>query len=210
MSSNKNLFMGIVALSLSPIVLANHHIPASTDTWVPSAYVGLQGGDGMTHSDDVEKLGSYLLGYDNISNIDGFAGRVYFGYDFHKNIAIEAGYSYLFNKPSAIMEESDEHFNLCGNTWAIDLMGVVKINIVEAFGLFTKLGINYLQTNHGDQDFDEVHNFNVAYGAGFFYDITKNISVDVSWLRYNGNEKFSVDYQPHVDNFTVGVRYKFI
>lgn len=210
MRNRKSLFIGVFVLILSQVVLANHQVSSSKDMWEPRAYVGLQGGYAMTHLDNLEKLEGDFLGYSDISNFDGFTGRIYFGYDLYKNIAIEAGYSYLFNRPYAILEESGERSNLCGNTWAIDLVGVMKVNISDKFGLFTKLGVNYLQNNHGDDDFDEVHNFNLTYGAGVFYDISKNVSIDISWLRHNGNEKISENYQPSIDKFIVGVKYKFL
>jgi hypothetical protein len=38
MNVGKKLFIGVIALGLSPVVLANQHISASTDTWTPGAY----------------------------------------------------------------------------------------------------------------------------------------------------------------------------
>jgi opacity protein-like surface antigen len=211
MSIRKSLFIGVVALGLGPIAFASNHIAPTIDTWAPGVYIGLQTGYGMTHWDDGENFADYLLGFSNIIDVNASTGRIYLGYDFHKNIAIEIGNSYFFNKPSADWVKNDKHFRFCGNTWAIDLIGVVKINIIDNFGLLTKIGVNYLQTNSGDYDFDEVHNFNLAYGAGVFYNFTKNFTIDISWLRYNGNEKMIIhDYQPNTDMFTVGLKYKFL
>jgi opacity protein-like surface antigen len=206
MSIRKNLFVGVIALGLSPLALASGYMPPPADTWEPGVYAGLEAGYGMTNWDSKEKLVNFL-GID-VSDVDAFAGRVYLGYDFHKNFAVEAGYSYFFNNPSATFRGVEREFY--GNTWAIDLMGVIKANVVDNFGLFAKLGVNYLQTNDKNNFYDEVHNFNVAYGAGAYYDITKNVTMDISWLRYNGDQKIDKDYQPYADKFTIGVRYKFI
>ena len=188
------------------------------ETWSPGVYVGVQAGYGMTNWDDV---GYGLVDRDDS---DAFAGRVYLGYDFHKNFAIEVGYGYFFNNPSITVNGGTYIYNgntytipggeydVFGNTYAIDLMGVIKANIVDDFGLYAKVGVDYLHTEDGSGYFsgDDVHNFNVAYGAGAYYDFTKNFSMDVSWLRYNGSQDWNDDYQPFTDMFMLGVKWKFI
>jgi len=223
MSSNKNLFMGIVALSLSPMVLANH---ALTDTWASGVYIGLQGGYGMTNWDSMEGLlnnilndslhdefnFNYVINY-NIVDVNAFASRISVGYDFHKNFAIEVGYSNFFNKPSLVLtwEGTKKQSPLFKNTWVADLMGIIKADVVNNFGLFAKLGVNYLQTNIYYHDFENSNakNFNVAYGAGAYYNITNHVSIDASWMRYNGCQLVTDDYQPYSDLFLIGVKYKF-
>jgi opacity protein-like surface antigen len=208
MSIRKSLFVGTIALGLSPLILANSYV-SSADAWKPGAYVGLEAGYGMTNFDAAKTILD-LAGLVDMSDTNAFAGRVYLGYDFHKNFAMEAGYSYFFNNPSITEKESKERLHFFGNTWAMDLMGVIKANVADNFGLFAKLGVNYLKATHSDQNTEEISNFNVAYGAGAYYNITRNVTMDISWLRYNGNQDTGDNYQPYADKFTVGVRYKFI
>lgn len=199
---NKKLLIGIASLSLSPLAFASGDLgyaPASAvDSWNPGVYIGLQAGYGMTGWNEAL---SDIRGVD-VENSDAFAGRVYLGYDFHKNFAIEAGYTQFFNSPKI------DGFDAFGNTYAIDLMGKIKANVIDNFGLYAKLGAAYLHTN-GDGA-DAVDNINVAYGAGAFYDITPNISADLSWTRFNGNSSFGDEnYQPSADLFALGIMYKF-
>jgi opacity protein-like surface antigen len=206
MKIRKSLFVGVVALGLSPLALANGtgYMPAApvmtqADSWAQGVYVGLQLGYGMTNWDNLA---------DAVSNSDAFAGRFDIGYDFHKNFAVELGYAQFFNSPSIDAVEGD----LYGNTYAIDLMLKIKADIVDNFGLYAKIGGAYMNTCEGDYT-DSVSNFNVAYGAGAYYDITKNLSMDISWMRYNGDSSISDlgdGYQPYADLFAVGIQYKFI
>jgi opacity protein-like surface antigen len=222
MSIKKNLFIGVVALGLSPIVLANGYMPPA-DTWAPGIYVGLQGGYGMTNWDAPNNVAILIAEEEGVttsgvSDSDAFVGRLSLGYDFHKNFAIEAGYAYFFNNPSVIFNGVESH--VVGNTYAIDLMGVIKANVVDNFGLYAKAGIACLHTGAGDKivapngytyQKNTINNFNVAYGAGAYYDITQNVSVDASWLRYNGDQHILTDdYQPYADLFMIGIKYKFI
>lgn len=199
MNIRKSLFVGVVALGLSPLALANGngYMPAQqADGWSPGLYLGLQLGYGMTGWDTATG--------DFVDNADAFAGRFNVGYDFHKNFAIEAGYAQFFNSPQEFAVDA------YGNTYAIDLMAKIKANVVDNFGLYAKVGVAYVQTLDGDI-YDSISNFNVAYGAGAYYDINKNLSVDLSWQRYNGNPDITdTDYQPYADLFALGIQYKFI
>lgn len=212
MNIRKSLFMGIVALGLSPLALANGngYMPAaqqSSDNWEPGLYLGLQLGYGMTNWDNLDY--TYENTHYSVDKTDAFAGRFNIGYDFHKNFAIEAGYAQFFNSPKWAGDSS----NFLGNTYAIDLLAKIKAEVVDNFGLYAKAGIAYMHTNDGEGIYSSnaVDNFNVAYGAGAYYDINKNLAVDISWLRYNGDPQGnSKDYQPYADLFAVGIQYKFI
>jgi len=208
MSIRKNLFIGVIALGLSPLALANGYMPApAPDSWEPGAYIGLQLGYGMTNWD-------HAHGDMSISDSDAFAGRVYIGYDFHKNFAIEAGYSQLFNNPEVTVNGIG--YTLHDNTYAIDLMGKIKALVVDNFGLYAKAGVAYLNTDSGSSDLgypyysNSIDNINVAYGLGAYYEFNKSITMDVSWLRFNGEQDISADgFQPYTDLFTIGIMWKF-
>jgi len=190
----KQLFIGVMALGFCSGALASgvqYAPPApAAPAWNPGVYLGLQAGYGMTYWDNI-----------GAKDEDGFAGRVYLGYDFHPNFAIEAGYTMWFTEPKWGSAKGDY-------PWAIDLVGKIKAHVIDQFGLYAKLGVDYLYskvpvTNNKD-------NFNVVYGAGAYYDFTPNISADISWTRYGGNSDLtSSDYMPYMDLFALGVQYKF-
>jgi OOP family OmpA-OmpF porin len=189
----KKLFIGVVALGLSPLALAGGPPPAPA--FNPGVYLGVQAGYGMTHWDDF--FGSA------IKDEDGFAGRLFVGYDFHPNFAIEAGYTMWFTKPKLLGAKFDY-------PWAIDLVGKIKAHVVDNFGLYAKAGGDYIYQDFGSTIGGHADNFNVVYGVGAFYDITPNINVDLSWTRYHGDQDLTdSDRMPFMDLFALGFSYKF-
>lgn len=192
----------VVALGLSSVGFAGGLpeempvAPAAISTSDAGIYMGLAGGYGMTNWKNFDKSVS-------VSKDNGFVGRAFLGYDIVRNFAVEAGYSYFFNKV-----EFDKVQNV-KSTQAIDLMLKLKAPVVDGFDLFAKVGGNYLMTNFKDKH-DNVKNFNVAYGVGADYSITPNIIASVEWLRFNGKAKIDNEkYQPNTDAFLIGLRYKF-
>ena len=190
----KQLFIGVMALGFCSGALASgaYAPPApAAPAWNPGVYLGVQAGYGMTYWDNVA----------GTKDEDGLAGRAYLGYDFHPNFAIEAGYTMWFTEPKVGGVKYDY-------PWAIDLVGKIKAHVIDQFGLYAKLGVDYLY--QGKKPVGSKDAFNVVYGAGAFYDFTPNISADISWTRYGGDPKASSnDYIPYMDLFAIGVQYKF-
>lgn len=183
---------------------------ATSDTGL---YVGVESGWGMTNWKDQER-GKKM---DNFSGDRGFVSRFSVGYDVSRHFAVEAGYTYFFNK----VERKIFGFEIVqkvNKTQNFDVMGKIKAPVVDNFDLYVKLGVNYLMS-----DFEDMHNkdrnkrrksFNVAFGAGADYYITQNVIANVGWLRFNGKSKrFDSNdaerYQPYADAFMVGVKYRF-
>ncbi|MCK4608535.1 MAG: porin family protein [Gammaproteobacteria bacterium] len=208
------LFIGIIALGLAPVAFAsgdNYTMPApAAPAFVPGVYVGLQAGYGMTNWDNWVK-GSGA----KTSNDDGLAGRVFVGYDFHPNFAIEAGYTTWFNEPT-IKDGSGNKLNEASTyPWAIDVVGKIKAHVYENFGLYAKLGADYIYdklNNKAGSGWSDAgsDNINLVYGAGAYYDFTNNITADVSWTRFDGlNTPRKAKGFPSLDLFAAGVSYKF-
>ena len=212
----KKLFIGVMALGLAPLAFANGYAPApapavapAVPAFVPGVYVGLQAGYGVTNWDSIE--GSHTDYH--VSSDTGFAGRVFLGYDFHPNFAVEAGYTYFFTSPK--VKVGGQQIYKGNDPWAIDLVGKIKAHVVDNFGLYAKAGGSYLDnklkaegSKQGTSDLGG-NAFNVTYGVGAFYDITPNITADLSWTRYNGKIKQDAKYLPYMDFYDVGVYYKF-
>ena len=218
----KKLFIGVVALGLSPLAFANGmaYAPATplAPAFNPSVYVGIQPGYGLTGWNNWEGLfedsafsSSSIL---KVKNHDGFAGRVYAGYDFHPNFAVELGYTNWFVKPKLQVFGVDTT-KASSYPWAIDLVGKIKAPVpgVDNLGLYAKAGAAYLDSelkaippSTGKVGGDT---FNVVYGVGATYDITHNIATGLSWTRYNGHKKLDNKYIPDMDLFAVDLCYKF-
>jgi opacity protein-like surface antigen len=205
----KILVVSAIALGLSSVALAGgiaEKMPAAPvataavakSDFNPGIYVGLQGG----YADS----GLSALPGDFVNNDKGIAGRVFVGYDFHKHFAIEAGY-FLMRKASLFLVPADI------KTQAFDLVGKMKVNVVDNFGLYAKAGIGYLMNsnNRTDITFNILNSKRVdlVYGLGAYYNID-NFTVDLSYTRYNsGHSKIDQNWQPNVDFYALGVSYKF-
>ena len=201
----KKLFIGVAALGLSPLAFANGTVgyaPAAAPAFTPGVYLGVQAGYGMTNWDNIDHAfggtGSTKV---SVKDEDGFAGRLFVGYDFHPNFAVETGYTMWFTEPKIAGLKGDY-------PWAIDLVGKIKALVVDNFGLYAKLGGDYLYDNTKISGHDK-DTFNVVYGAGAYYDITPNITADLSWTRFNGDTNWDSHYMPDMDLFALGVSYKF-
>lgn len=228
----KKLFIGVVALGLSPLAFANGTTYAATPlapAFNPSVYVGIQPGYGLTGWNNFEGLDD-LIGNPafsspsifKVKNHDGFAGRVYVGYDFHPNFAVEFGYTNWFTKPKLQVYGYDA-MKASSDPWALDLVGKIKAPVpgVENLGLYAKAGVGYLNSKLKVIDVDDSgfknsdgsslggDAFNVVYGVGATYDITRNIATGLSWTRYNGHKKLDSKYIPDMDLFAVDLCYKF-
>jgi opacity protein-like surface antigen len=185
--------------------------PAAVASSDMGVYVGIEGGLGLTNWKN-----STIAIEDGVStsNDNGVVGRAFLGYDVNRYFALEAGYTYFFNK--AKFTYNNAEFNKIKNTQVIDAMLKGKLPVVDNFDLYAKCGVNYLMskfdkdTNDGITKIETSRNsFNVGFGAGADYYITPNIIANVEWLRFNGNAKNDTKYQPNTDAFMVGLRYKF-
>ena len=182
-------------------------------------YVGLSGGYGMTNwkqEDVIHKS----------SNHDGFVGRLFLGYDLNQYFAIEAGYTYFFNRPTFKIIATNVQTNKIKRIHVIDLVGKIKAPLTDEVNLYAKLGANYLMTTFDRADGTSQtypsgnksnhYALNITYGAGLDYAITPNIYANIEWMRFNGRSTNVAvttgvfdKYQPYHDIFMIGIRYKF-
>lgn len=199
---SKKLFIGVIALGLAPMAFANGaYAPA---TFTPGIYVGLQGGWGLTGWDAIKTDGV------GVKSDNGLAGRLYAGYDFHKNFAVEGGFTYFFNRAKVSATGSDD---ARVRNWALDLVGKIKAEVYQNVELYAKAGLDYVHTSWSGPSFtgkSSYGNVNVVYGVGATYYFTPQISADLSWTRFNARPKNNHGkYQPYLDMIALGVAYKF-
>ena len=180
-------------------------------------YVGLQAGYDMNAWGNVSNPDNRAFFGTYISQENGFAGRVLGGWDFHPNFAVEMGYFRAFNKPVSMITGSDWWRY---TTQGFDLMGKMKYAFDDNFGVYAKFGLDYLLTQIDPQGTNttisgySVDNFNIAYGLGFGYEVAQNLTLDVSWTRFQGKSKVDGDqlqprYQEAIDFFALGLVYRF-
>ena len=198
------ILIGVAALLASCFAFASGDVfVAPAPTFMPGVYLGAQGGYGMSGWNNVDSGSNFS----DVTGANAFAGRAFLGYDFHPNFAIEAGYTQFFNDTKLKNLMVGKTYNPKYN-YAIDLVGKIKAHIIQQFGLYTKVGVDYIATNEG-LDGDHHYAVNVIYGAGAYYDFTPNFMADLSWTRYNGKAKWANDYIPAADLFAAGIAYKF-
>ena len=206
----------IAALGLSSIAFAGGlpeempMAPAAIGSSDAGIYLGLQGGYGMSN---------WNIFTNNVEKDNGFIGRVFAGYDFNKNFAVELGYLHFFNK-TKLKGRNASNYNEA-KTQTFDLVGKIKAPIADEVNLYGKLGANYMLTKIDKTGTGAMlaqaktwKEFGITYGAGIDYSITPNVIANLEWLRHNGRIKAGTNeqnakFQPWTDSFLVGVRYKF-
>lgn len=227
---NKFLVGCLAVLGFSGVALASDVTdtvaasPVATATSVnefnSGVYVGLQGGYADNGIKSLDK--SYVYdATDNSSSIlkasdsKGFASRLFVGYDITNNFAIESGYFYDFKKAKSGFAADA----LLGDyskvrTQAFDVSGKLSADIIDNFGVYAKAGVGYLMYQFKDSDSKAKTNsdrVDLVYGVGAYYRVTKELSLDVSYTKYNsGQTKLtSKNWQPSLDFYAVGMSYKF-
>ncbi|MBN2689944.1 MAG: outer membrane beta-barrel protein [Gammaproteobacteria bacterium] len=195
----KKLFIGVLALGLAPLAFANGDACYTPAPYTPGIYIGVQGGYGMS-------------GWNGVATKkNGLAGRVFAGYDFHKHYAVEAGYTYFFNRPRGIVAQIGG--NGRARIWALDLVGKIKAPVMDQFSLYAKAGVDYLHTKWKPNNTmykGSYGNFNMVYGVGGTYQFNQNVSADLSWTRFGGRQDItSAKYAPSANLIALGVAYRF-
>lgn len=163
---NKKLLvavLGATAMGASTATLAQ----MSTAT-VPNFYIGAE--IGRSDAGDENDTGIKILG----------------GYQFHKNIAAEIGYSRLFDKDGVELN-------------ALELVGVGIFPLANQFSLLGKVGFARLDAKGpGGSD----NSTELTFGFGGQYDFSRNLGLRLQWQRYttDGDD---------VDFLNLGVVWRF-
>jgi OOP family OmpA-OmpF porin len=139
------------------------------------------------------------------------AWRLFGGYQFNRNLALELGYVDLgtvraegtfFGTPTTFI----------GKARGVDLSGVLSFSIVERLSVFGKLGIYRIRTttdvNFGGADSSEGEtNSGLTYGLGLGYDLWK-LGLRLEWQRYDNAGGGSTG-EDTVDFMSIGALFRF-
>ncbi len=187
-----------------------------------------------------ELLGPYVGGnigrssasFDTPSTLDGFVGpgfavnsanqsnrdngyKLYGGYRFHRNFAVEAGwfdlgdFRYTYNTTPAGSLNGD----LAVRGLNLDLVGILPVS--DRFSVFGRVGAAYAQARTGFgrtgavplADGRSTKTTNVKFGAGLEYAISDRLAVRGEIERYR--IKDSLRSTGHIDMASVGLVYSF-
>lgn len=223
-------FVVSLALVTSATVLANggsYVAPAPKPASPAAIYLGISGGYGQMHwrhlYDNFTITGVNQINFHQFSNVvnttkeNGFAGRVYLGFDFNRYIAIETGYTYL-PKTNLVNTYTGTDLNtgqplptITTNadikSYVVDFFLKVSYPIYHRLSVFAKAGGAFYRSTMGGDMVDTVtekvipatfsldfqnsdtsnSHFGPAFGVGAEYQINRYLSVDAAYLYYDGN-----------------------
>lgn len=136
------------------------------------------------------------IGNFDIGNDDDTAFKIFGGYQFHPNFAVEFGYSNLFDK-------SVSGVNVEVTAW--ELVGVGTYPLGNNLSIFGKLGFAMWDAtvSTGIPGFSASDDgTDLTFGVGLQYDFNRNLALRGQWQRYDvANED--------ADLFSIGLIYKF-
>jgi len=217
MENNMKLVKTTGMLGLAVIAaLASQYAMASDSSW----YGGINVGQSRANIDDF-RIASELLGagltMTSINDDDRDIGyKLYGGYKFNRNFALEGGYfdlgKFAFGAttvPAGTLNGSIKlrGFNLdmvgiLPITQKLSALGRVGVNYAEAKDMFSGTGaVNVLNPNPSKRD------TNYKYGLGIQYDFTEALGMRIEAERYRIND--AVGNKGDIDLVSIGLVYLF-
>ena len=131
------------------------------------------------------------------------AYRIFGGYKFHPNIAVEGGYSPLGEiSGSGIKAES--------NAW--DIVGVGSWPLGNNFSVLGKLGFYNAEMKLSGAASGKKTTTDLTYGVGGQYDFNRNLGLRLEWNRYSGVKAPDIagsSSDTDIDVLSVGALWRF-
>lgn len=140
------------------------------------------------------------------------AWRIFAGYRFHPNFAVELGYADLGE-----VSASAPGINASVEATALDLAAVGIVPLGDRFSLFGKIGV-YRGESDGTANVAvpgfvasasaSETNSDFTYGLGAGFEVNRSLGLRAEWQRYEDVGGQDVG-ESDVDVLSVGVRFKF-
>jgi OOP family OmpA-OmpF porin len=133
------------------------------------------------------------------------AYRIFGGYKFHPNIAVEGGYAPLGERSS-----SRPGGNVTAEANAWDIVGVGSWPLGNNFSILGKLGFYNAEIKLGGLVSGKKTTTDLTYGVGGQYDFNRNLGLRLEWNRYSG-VKFAGPSggDTDIDVLSVGALWRF-
>ena len=157
--------LGAAAIAVSGAAFAQTSTPT-----VPSFYIGAEVGQSDAGPDD--DVGYKILG----------------GYQFHRNLAVEVAYGFLFDKNDT-------------EVTALEVVAVGLWPLGNNFHLLGKLGFANWETDQ-PAPFQSEDGTDLTWALGAQFDFARNLAFRVTWQRYETDPE-------EIDFLNVGVIWKF-
>lgn len=126
------------------------------------------------------------IGQTDVADEDDIGFRLFGGYQFHRNIAVELGYGMLFDKSDV-------------EVTALEVTAVGHFPLANQFSLIGKLGFANVEVDapgFGSEDSTEI-----TWGIGVQFDVSRNLAARAMWQRYQTDEE--------LDFLHIGVLWRF-
>jgi OOP family OmpA-OmpF porin len=180
-------------------------------------YIGGNIGQSRAKIDD-ENIVPYLPGTVSISDDDkGNAFKLFGGYQFNKNFAVEGGYFNLgqFGYTATTVPAGTLNGNIKLQGFNIDAVGMLPL--ADKFSVFGRLGLQYAQAKDNFSSSGVVATptdpnpsksaANYKYGAGLQYDFNESLGMRLEAERYRVNDAIGNDGD--INMYSVGLVYRF-
>jgi OOP family OmpA-OmpF porin len=130
--------------------------------------------------------------------------RVFGGYQFSRNLAVEGGYAPLG-------EVSGANATLETNAW--DLVGVGIWPLNQQFSIYGKLGFYNAEAKLSGVASGNKTTTDLTYGLGGQFNFSRNLGLRLEWQRYSGVEAPQAGAvgggDTDIDTLNLGVLFKF-
>ncbi|MGQ0524779.1 MAG: outer membrane beta-barrel protein [Betaproteobacteria bacterium] len=141
------------------------------------------------------------------------AWKIFGGYQFHRNVAVELGYVDL-GEASASGTILGVPASASAEVKALELVAVGILPLTTQFSAYGKAGAfrwdvdtraaaGAVAVGGGDDGTD------FTYGVGLKYDFTRNLAARVEWQRYNNVGESNTTGQADVNMWSVGLMFRF-
>lgn len=122
------------------------------------------------------------IGRSDVGSENDTGFKFFGGYQFHRNIAAELGYGWLYDKGGLELT-------------ALEATAVGIVPLATNISIYGKLGLANLDASPGGDETE------VTWAIGGQYDFTRNLGARVQWQRYETDDA--------IDFLSVGVVWKF-
>lgn len=164
---------------------------------------------------DKDKITQNLTNYSYSDDEQDLGYKLFGGYQFNKNFALEGGY---FNLGKFDYSLSTPNGNLDGNIKikGLNLDAVAILPITEDFSAFARIGANYAQSKDSFGTSGTIsmadtspkkNDLNYKFGAGLQYAVSDSLALRLEAERYRIND--AVGNDGDIDFFSIGLMYKF-
>lgn len=142
------------------------------------------------------------------------AWKIFAGYQFSRNIAVEFGYADLGEATASGPVPGFGTVAVGFEATVFELVGVGSLPLADRFSLYGKIGAYRADTevSASSASFSgstSDSNFDVTLGFGARFDFTRNIGVRAEWQRYLDVGSDDVGGKTDVDVLSVGIVFKF-